>query len=178
MILMLGVAGSGKSTQSQLLAETGKYRWIYIGEVLRRTMTGQDAADMKAGKLLDSQKVINYLAKEIDELGEGPEIIIDGFPRSVEQADWLISRHASSVYTLTAVIYIDIAREVVMERLLKRGRPDDTEVAISERFNEFDTAIHPIIADLSTHGVPIITIDGSKQPQAVFADITSALSNL
>lgn len=178
MILMLGVAGSGKSTQSQLMAETGKYRWVYIGEVLRRNMTGQDAADIQAGKLLNDDKVIGYLEQEITSLGDGPEIIIDGFPRTVYQADWLVGKHANSVYELSAVVHIEVDKSIVLDRLASRGRPDDTTEAINARFAEYDKAIRPIISDLSNHGVPIVSVDGSKEPAQVFDDVLNALARL
>lgn len=178
MILMVGVPGSGKSTQSQLLAATGNYRWVYIGEVLRRTVSGEDAALMRSGKLLDDNKVISYLEQEIARIGEGPEIIIDGFPRSVFQTEWLIGSHASQAYAIRAVVHIQVEKEVVLERLVNRGRPDDTEEAIAARFKIYDTAIHPIIADLQSHNVPIVTVDGSKEALDVFADISKELARL
>lgn len=178
MILMLGMAGSGKSTQSNLLAATGKYQWVYIGEVLRRKMTGKDAEDMKAGKLLSDEKVIDYLEKEISALADGPEIIIDGFPRSVYQANWLVDKHTTSVYKLSAVVHIRVSKDIVIERLAQRGRPDDTGAAISARFAEYDIAINPIINDLKSHGVPIIVVDGSKEALDVFTEITKALNSI
>lgn len=178
MILMLGVAGSGKSTQSQLLVATGKYRWLSIGEVLRREITGADLAIMQTGKMLSDEKVIGYLEQEIIRMGEGPEIIIDGFPRSVYQANWLVSKHATKNYTLSAVIHIEVAKDIVLGRLEHRGRPDDTKDAIASRFAEYDTAIQPIISDLAGHGVPIVEVDGTMEPLDVFADITRKLRSL
>lgn len=173
---MLGVAGSGKSTQSQLLAATGAYRWVYIGEVLRRCATGKDAEAMAQGKLLNDDEVIGYLEQEITNLGDGPEIIIDGFPRTVYQADWLIAQHNSGVYGLRAAVHIDVSKDVVLQRLYDRGRPDDTEAAIAARFAEYDKAIEPVLGDLQTHGVPVVVVDGAKDPLEVFEEITKGLA--
>lgn len=173
---MLGVAGSGKSTQSQLLAATGEYRWVYIGEVLRRCAVGKDAEAMAQGKLLDDDEVIGYLENEIMSLGDGPEIIIDGFPRTVHQVDWLLTKHNTGVYGIRAAVHIDVSKDVVLKRLYDRGRPDDTEDAIAARFAEYDKAIEPVIGDLQSHGVPLIVVDGAKEPQEVLADITKGLA--
>jgi adenylate kinase len=175
MIVMLGVAGSGKSTQSQLLASSGEFRWVYIGEVLRRNASSKDAEAMAQGKLLDDEEVIGYLEREIAALDEGPEIIIDGFPRSVYQADWLLSKHNNGVYGLRAAVHIDVSKDVVLKRLYDRGRPDDTEAAIAARFEEYDKAIEPVIGDLQTHDVPLVVVDGAKEPLEVLADITKGL---
>ncbi len=175
---MLGVAGSGKSTQSQLLAETGQYRCLSVGEVLRRNVTEQDEDSMQEGKLLNDDVVIDYLEKEIATLGNGPEIIIDGFPRSVYQTDWLVGKHTSNVYGVSAVIHIEISKDIVLERLATRGRADDTEEAIAARFAEYDKAIRPVISELQKYKVPIISVDGSKEPSMVHAEIETSLAEL
>lgn len=178
MIVMLGVAGSGKSTQSQLLTATGSFRWVYIGEVLRRTVAGEDAEAMKRGELLNDDKVINYLEQEINRIGVGPEIIIDGFPRSVYQADWLMQQHKNQLYKLTAAVHIDVTKETVLSRLRHRGRPDDTQDAINLRFKEYDEAIQPIITDLKAHNVPVVVVDGEQEPLDVFSDIYKGLEQV
>jgi adenylate kinase len=178
MILMLGVAGSGKSTQSQLLAATGKYRCLSVGEVLRRNVSKQDEDSMQEGKLLNDDAVIAYLEKEIATLGNGPEIIIDGFPRSVYQTGWLVSKHASNMYRISAVVHIEISKEIVLERLASRGRADDTKEAIAARFAEYDKAIRPVISELQKHNVPIISVDGANEPSTVHAAIEAAFAEL
>jgi adenylate kinase len=175
---MLWVAGSGKSTQSQLLTATGKYRWVYIGEVLRRTVNGEDAEAMRRGELLNDDKVISYLKQEIDRIGTGPEIIIDGFPRSRYQADWLVNQHKNQLYRLSVVVHIEVPRETVLSRLKHRGRPDDTATAITLRFKEYDEAIQPIITDLKTHNVPVIVVNGEQEPLDVFGDICKGLKQV
>ena len=99
---------------------------------------------MRSGKLLDDNKVISYLEQEIARVGAGPEIIIDRFPRSIYRTDWLVGSHKSQAYTIRAVIHIQVDKEVVLERLVNRGRPDDTEEAIAARFKIYETAIHPL----------------------------------
>jgi adenylate kinase len=122
--------------------------------------------------------VIGFFEKEVERLGLEPEIIIDGFPRSVYQADWLVGKHASSMYKITALIHIEVAKSVVLDRLAARGRSDDTEEAINARFTEYDKAIVPVMNEFEKHGVPIISVDGAQDPAQVHTAIEKSLAEL
>ena len=92
MIILVGVAGSGKSTQSKLLCDYSSLQKLSVGELLRNNLSDDHKQDMLAGKVLADKEVIGYLEKELNERGDDPELILDGFPRSVGQANWLIDR--------------------------------------------------------------------------------------
>ena len=84
------------------------------------------------------QKVLGLLPAD-------EEFILDGFPRTTEQAEWLLAQVKAGLIDVTAVFRIDATREVVKRRLLQRGRQDDYHEAIEDRFRDFEQTIVPII---------------------------------
>src|SRR5215469_6008662 len=90
MIILMGVAGAGKSMQGKLLADEHGYAWISTGEILRVLVTGQRRQEMLEGKLLSDEEMIKILDKVLELIDTTREFVLDGFPRTVVQADWLI----------------------------------------------------------------------------------------
>lgn len=178
MIIVLGMAGSGKSTQSQLLAGKDGFTWLSMGEVLRQHITDERRADMLAGKVLDQDEVITILAPILYEHGDTKDIILDGFPRGLHQAEWLLAQRQQGKFIIDAVIHLQAHEPTAKARLLARGRQDDTEAAIAERFDEYENTIKPIIALLQSNGVPIVTVNAEQQPNDVFIEITNELQTL
>ncbi len=179
MILILGVAGSGKSTQGKLLQATGSYTWLSMGELLRRTATQDEQQRMLTGAVLPDDITIHYVSTELQRLRAQhvPEIALDGFPRSVAQAEWLVC-YADQYDPLRAIVHLEATQDQVLQRLLARGRIDDTPEAIRERFTEYDKTIVPIMQNLAHHGVPIIGIDAHQIADAMHQDIIHALKEL
>src|SRR5437867_7795054 len=139
MIILMGVAGSGKSMQSKILADEHGYAWISTGEILRVLVTGKRRQEMLQGKLLSDEEMINILDKVLELIDIRQEFVLDGFPRTVPQADWLLEQTAQGRFTLSAVIHLTASEEVVRQRLIERGRVDDTEEAIAQRFEEYQS---------------------------------------
>ena len=178
MIIVLGVAGSGKSTQSKLLAARDGMQWVSMGEVLRRVITDDRRELMLAGKVLDEHETIAILSDELTRLGDEPEVILDGFPRGIFQAEWLLQERAAGRFTIRAVVHLQAHTEAVKSRLLARGRQDDTEDAIAERFAEYEEKIKPIVTLFSEQGVPVVDINAEKSPNEVGEDIVAALTHV
>lgn len=178
MIIVLGIAGSGKSTQSRLLANREGLTWLSMGEILRQHITDERRADMLAGKVLDQDEVIAILAPILQTHGDTSDIILDGFPRGLHQAEWLLAQCAQGEVTIEAIIHLHVQEAAAKVRLLARGRQDDTEEAIAERFDEYEHTIKPIITLMSDNDVPILTINAERQPDQVFEDIISKLHDL
>jgi adenylate kinase len=105
------------------------------------------------------------------------EFILDGFPRTEKQAEWLIAQHKAGLITISAVFHLEASEAVVTQRLLERGRMDDTKEAISARFAEYRSVTLPMITDFITEGVTVHHIDGEGAPEEVHAHIMQLMSS-
>jgi adenylate kinase len=171
----MGIAGSGKGTQGKMLADTRGFHLISMGEVLRMYVTGKQRERMLAGELLDDAEIIKIVDQVLTSLGDNEETILDGFPRSVPQAEWLIEQAKAGRFDLKAAFHLVASREAVKRRLLSRARVDDVEGAIDERFNEYERSTEPVIKWLSDHGIKVYNIDAERPVEAVNEDIVEHL---
>jgi adenylate kinase len=167
VIIVLGVAGSGKSTQSKLLADRDAFSWLSMGELLRSVITDERKEEMLAGKVLNEHDVIAILDTELQKRGDVPELILDGFPRGILQAEWLLEQQGLGRFSIRAVIHLHA-----------RGRQDDTEDAIQERFYEYENTIKPIINTMRDNNIPIVEIDAEQSPQIVSETIIKGMSQI
>jgi adenylate kinase len=177
MILLMGVAGAGKSMQGRILADEYGYAWISTGEILRVLVTGKRRQEMLHGKLLSDIEIVELLDKVFELINTHEEFMLDGFPRTIPQADWLMRQIEKGRFELTAIVNLAATEEVVRDRLMKRGRIDDTEEAIARRFEEYEAVTKPIIDHFRSEGVQVHDIDASKPPQDVHDDIIKLLDN-
>lgn len=177
MIVLMGVAGSGKSLQGRLLADDYGYAWISTGEVLRVLITGQRRKEMLSGQLLSDDEVIKVVDTILDLIDTHQQFVIDGFPRTVPQADWLVGQAKQGRFELSAIVNLEADMEVVKQRLLERGRPDDTEEALSRRFEEYSEVTLPLIKHFEDEGIAVHHIDSNRDPQAVHRDILRVLGH-
>lgn len=167
MIILMGVAGAGKSMQGRLFADEHGYAWISTGELFRVLVTGKRRQQMLEGKLLEDEEVIELIDKTLKMIDLNKEFLLDGFPRTKTQADWVLEQSKAGRFNLTAVFNLAATREVVKERLLKRGRLDDTEAAIKKRFDEYESVTLPILDYFKQAGVAVYDIDASQDPMTV-----------
>lgn len=177
MIILMGVAGAGKSMQGRLFADEHGYAWISTGELFRVLVTGQRRQQMLEGKLLSDDEVIKLVDKTLKMIDLDKEFVLDGFPRTKVQADWLLEQVRSGRLHLSAVINLAATREVVKERLLARGRLDDTEEAIKKRFNEYETVTMPILEYFRQADAPVYDIDADQDPNTVHDQIMGHLED-
>ncbi len=175
MIIFTGVAGAGKSVQGKRLADELAVPWLSTGEFLRMLTAGDTRKHMLSGKLLNDEEIISLVRKIFAVVDTEHEFILDGFPRSVGQADWLISQAKYGQLDITAIVNITATREVVKDRLLSRGRQDDHESAIEDRFKEYEETIVPILEQFRTARVPVLDVDGDKSIEEVHDAIAELL---
>lgn len=167
MIILTGVAGAGKSMQGKMLADEHGYAWISTGEILRVLVTGKRRQEMLEGKLLSDGEMITILDKVFELIDPTQEFILDGFPRTIKQADWLLEQVKNGRFDLTAIINLDASEDVVRQRLMARGRQDDTTEAISERFREYRTVTLPILDHFRAENIRVCDINAAQDPREV-----------
>jgi adenylate kinase len=178
VIIFMGVAGSGKSVQGRLLADTLGLPWLSTGEFLRMLISGQRRKDMQAGKLLEDTEIIGLIRKIFGVVDTTKEFVLDGFPRTIAQADWLLSQVKHGQLQMTAVIHMVASKDHVKERLLTRGRQDDTEESINERFREFEEEISQILDHCRQAGCQIYDINAEQPIAVVHEEIMKVLEPL
>ena len=177
MIIFMGVAGSGKSVQGKTLADHLALPWLSTGEFLRMLIAGDKRRDMVAGKLLDDKEIITLVQKILTMINAHEEFILDGFPRTTAQADWLLNQVKHGQLHISGVVHLTADEDTVLKRLLGRGRQDDNEEAIRERFEEYEAAIKPILEHFKKADIPVFDIDGDQETYKVQADIRKALKD-
>ena len=155
-IVIFGAPGSGKGTQSDLLVKKYGFKHISTGDVLRAeikhgTALGQTAkAFIDRGQLIPDNLMINILAASYDALCPCEGVIFDGFPRTVPQAEALKAMLAERQTEVAAMLELDVPDDMLMERLLLRGktsgRADDNEETIRKRLDVYHAQTSPLAA--------------------------------
>ena len=161
MIIFFGPAGAGKSVQGQLLAARNGWRWLSAGQMLRDTHDMELIQQMQTGKLVDPAKVNELMGDALRRAKNIDRVILDGFPRQLSQAKWLIESQPEHERSIALVIVLEVPRSELLKRLEVRGRIDDTPEAVDERLQIYRTEMYPILSYLTEQGVRITHIDGT-----------------
>ena len=156
MIILFGLAGSGKSTQGQILAKKYGLVWLSVGQVLRDT--GKFDKILEKGELVPDEKVVKIMHEKIKEIQEsGKDIILDGFPRDIWQAKWVAENIAGDI---RKAVVLDVPKDELLVRIMARGREDDTREAVEKRFEVVEKNLKGILRELSKTKVKIATVSG------------------
>jgi adenylate kinase len=160
MIVFFGPAGAGKSVQGQILAARNGWRWLSAGQLLRDTHDMELIKEMQSGKLVESNKVNELMGEAIKRSLSVDNVILDGFPRELSQAKWLIENKSHHGRDIKLVVVLEVPKSELMKRLEVRGRVDDTPDAIDERLKIYRTEMYPILSYLTEQNINIVHIDG------------------
>jgi len=163
MIVFFGPAGAGKSVQGQLLAARNGWRWLSSGQLLRDTHDLELLKEMQSGKLVTPEKVSELMGDALLRASKSSinHVILDGFPRKLSQAKWLIESQEKYNRSIELVVVLEVPRSELLKRLEVRGRVDDTPDAVDERLRIYRTEIYPILSYLTEQHVPVAHIDGT-----------------
>lgn len=189
-IVIFGAPGVGKGTQAQLLAEKYDFLHISTGELLRQEVAAQTPIGLRAkdimnrGDLVGDDIVVALLAKALERRSISPEepdrwdveingqphrpegCIVDGFPRTVAQAQTLEFLFRKLGRSIDLVMAIDVPREELIRRIHERaaisGRADDTEEVIRHRLEQYDEKTQPVLDYYRVSG-HLVSIDASGE---------------
>ncbi len=175
MILLMGLPGSGKGTQGKMLSDEHGFHLFSTGDLSRMYVTGERRRRMLAGELLDDQEVIAMLEKALATIEDDDDTVLDGFPRTVPQAEWLMGQVEKGRFSLDHIVYLHASKEAVKVRLKARGRLDDKDEVIEERFREYERLTQPVIEWLEKRGVDFIKINAEQSADAVNRDVVNQL---
>ncbi len=175
MILLMGPAGAGKSLQGHKLADEHGYAYISTGEIFRLFLTGHRRAAMLEGKLISDQETIDMIDKVFDIVDTRDEFILDGFPRTVEQVNWLMEQVKKGRFDNPVVVHMDVSEKETRRRLALRGRPDDTPESITERYRLYASKTQPLLQQFRDSGVVVHDVNADGTPSEVYDNITTAL---
>ncbi|MBQ3347904.1 nucleoside monophosphate kinase [Candidatus Saccharibacteria bacterium] len=179
MIILFGLAGSGKGTQSKALSEIFGWRWISTGQLIRDS--GKFNSIIDKGNMITDADMEKMLEKELDITDkEGYDIILDGFPRSKAQAEWLLSLENHPV---DGAIILDVPKDELYQRLYMRagldGRVDDQEKStIERRFEVFEQNIYSILPLFEAKNIPVVHVDGVGDPGEVTDRLVDVVKTL
>jgi len=165
-LVLLGPPGAGKGTQAALLSEKLGVPHISTGDLFRAnigegTPLGVEAKGyIDAGKLVPTDVTARMVKSRLAESDAANGFLLDGFPRTVEQADILTDLLSENGQQLDGVLNFNIAEDVVVERMLARGRADDNEETIRTRLGVYRDETAPLI---DHYGDAIITIEAEGE---------------
>lgn len=179
---MLGPPGAGKGTQAQTLADLWQVPHISTGEILRTAVAGQTNLGVKAqsymerGELVPNELIIAMIQERLSQSDARAGWILDGFPRNVVQANSLDSLLAEINQSYDCAVNLDVPDEILVTRMLGRGRQDDTEATIRRRLEVYREQTAPLIS-LYHDRHRLITINGNGEVADITAGIKRSVDN-
>lgn len=183
-IVLIGPPGAGKGTQSALMSEKYQIPHLSTGEILRaataeQTAVGVEAAEyMERGDLVPDEMIQKMVFEEISLPPCESGYILDGFPRTVPQAEefdrWLAERDCA----LSLVLKFSVNEDVLLERLADRGREDDDREIIKQRMQQYLDLTKPLVEYYQGRGVLRRVHGDQGSAEEVFARIQDIINDL
>ena len=190
-LILLGPPGAGKGTQAQKLVDRYGIVQLSTGDMLRAavaagTEIGKKAkAVMDAGQLVSDEIVIGIVSDRIDEPDAKNGFVLDGFPRTVPQAEALEKLLAAKAMKLDAVIEFKVDAEKLVDRIVRRAeeakaagqpvRKDDNPEVFKKRLQEFEALTAALTPFYAERGL-LKAVDGMASIDKVAAEIAAALA--
>lgn len=183
-VLLLGVQGSGKGTQAKRIASDYGLAHIATGDMLREAISAGTELGrrvkpiLESGELVPDDLMIELIRDKLQQDDAQKGFVLDGFPRTMAQAEALDSMLSEIDRPLSVVFELQVPDEVAIERLSRRseeeGRADDTPEAIQKRIDLYHQETEPLVSHYRLAG-HLVGIHGDRPENEVFAEIQQAL---
>ncbi len=178
-LLFLGPPGAGKGTQAGLISQSSQYLHLSTGELLRKevdlkTNLGIQVQEIiNSGKLVEDELVLEIVRKNLLKKNKG--WILDGYPRNLSQANSLNKVLEDINQVVEMVFYLDVNEEILVKRLLNRGRADDNENTIRTRLSIYKETTEPLI-DFYRNKNILKYIDGDRELKIISDEIKQKMA--
>ena len=184
-IIFFGPPGAGKGTQAKTISNYLKLPHLSTGEILRYKITQKDEIALQLKEIMDSGKLVSdvilnkIVAEKItNDCKDG--FILDGYPRTLEQAKFLNNLLENKNYKLNNIFNIELNFDILKERILKRSkeenREDDNASVIETRFSEYNKTTKPVSDFYKKYFNEIFCdIDGNDEIEKITSKIKQIL---
>ncbi len=183
-IIFIGPQGSGKGTQANLLAKQLGYFYWEMGGILRETAKNSSTLGIEVKKMIDNGILLpddllyEVVENKLQQIS-GQNVIFDGIPRRLAQAEFLINYLKQNNITNITTLFVSLPREESLSRLLKRAeiekRADDTKEKIEVRLKQYETETVPVLTFLKANS-NFFEINGNQPIKKVSEDINKMLT--
>jgi adenylate kinase len=183
-IILIGLPGCGKGTQSKKLSKELGYQHISTGDLIREEQSKGSAIGELATRLSDQgnflpDDIVTTLVKQkIIDSDNKVGFVFDGYPRTVDQAksldEFLYNRRTPLTCIVNIVVSDMVVKDRILERAMKENRPDDKEELIPIRIQNYRNKTSAVI-DYFRNRKSIIEVSGEKDENEVFVDIQNAI---
>jgi len=175
MIIFFGPAGAGKSVQGQMLAARMGWKWLSTGEMFRESSDKEVQEILKTGELVNDEMTCGVVGEFLEKTKDIERLIIDGFPRTMAQAKWLMKN--SFGRKLHMVVVLEVPESVIQKRLSLRGRVQDKPEIIARRMNIYRREMYPVLGYFADKGIQIVHLDGTGSVGEVHDKIVAEIEH-
>jgi adenylate kinase len=183
-IVLLGAPGSGKGTQADLLKQRYHLEHVSTGDLYRKEIASGSPIGLRAKQIIDQgdlcpdEMTLDLLHNYCNSLESARGFLLDGVPRTLEQAKMMEGIGYPNIIPVTLAIYIKVDENEVIERLAQRAiilkRTDDTPEIIRQRIENYETQTKPLVAHYQAQN-KLIEVNGMQSVEEVFSDICKML---
>jgi adenylate kinase len=177
-LVLVGPPGAGKGTQATALSEKLGIPHISTGDLFRKHIAEETELGQEVKHILDSGALVpdsitnQMLIERLAQPDTKDGFLLDGFPRNIGQAEVLSKELAESDQKLDAVVQLQVSEDVLVQRLLARGRSDDNEDVIRHRLHLYQSETAPL---LDYYRDVLVTVDGVGEIDEVTDRVLAAL---